>query len=65
MVKVCTQKGYRPWKQVFPKGEIWLHPPYLVIVAQLDSKLSQMDVKIAVLNGELDEEIYMDQPVGL
>jgi hypothetical protein len=24
----------------------------------------QMDVKTAVLNGELDEEIYMDQPDG-
>ena len=24
----------------------------------------QMDIKIAFLNGELDEEIYMDQPDG-
>ena len=23
-----------------------------------------MDIKIAFLNGELDEEIYMDQPIG-
>ena len=31
----------------------------------VNSKLSQMDVRIAILNGELDEEIYIDQPIGL
>ena len=36
----------------------------LAIVAQMNLELFQMDVKTAFLNGELDEEIYMDQPVG-
>ena len=36
----------------------------LSIVAQLDLELYQMDVKTAFLNGELDEEIYMSQPMG-
>ena len=36
----------------------------LAIVANLNLELYQMDVKIAFFNGELDEEIYMDQPVG-
>ena len=36
----------------------------LAIVTNLDLELYQMDVKIAFLNGELDEKIYMDQPIG-
>ena len=36
----------------------------LAIVANLNLELYQMDIKIAFLNGELDEEIYMDQPIG-
>ena len=36
----------------------------LAIVANLNLELYQMDVKTAFLNEELDEEIYMDQPIG-
>ena len=36
----------------------------LSIVAKQDLELFQMDVKTAFLNGELDEEIYIAQPVG-
>ena len=35
----------------------------LTIVAHMDLELYQMDVKTTFLNGELDEEIYMDQPL--
>ena len=36
----------------------------LVIVALRNLKVHQMDVKTAFLNGELDEEIYMEQLEG-
>ena len=36
----------------------------LAMVASLDLELHQMDVKTALINGELDEEIFMDQPIG-
>ena len=36
----------------------------LAIVAKLDVELHHMYVKIAFLNGDLSEEIYMKQPKG-
>ena len=36
----------------------------LALAAHLDLELFQMDVKTAFLNGNLEEEIYMAQPIG-
>ena len=36
----------------------------IAIVAWIDLELYKMDVKTAFLNGELEEEIYMNQPLG-
>ncbi|CAA0815779.1 cysteine-rich RLK (RECEPTOR-like protein kinase) 8 [Striga hermonthica] len=36
----------------------------LGLVASLDLELEQLDVKTAFLHGDLDEEIYMEQPKG-
>ncbi|KAL0342471.1 UNVERIFIED_CONTAM: Retrovirus-related Pol polyprotein from transposon TNT 1-94 [Sesamum calycinum] len=36
----------------------------IAVAALYDLEIHQMDVKTAFLNGELDEEIYMEQPEG-
>jgi len=36
----------------------------LAIVAYIDLELYQIDVRTAFLNRELNEEIYIDQPLG-
>jgi hypothetical protein len=36
----------------------------MALVAHYDLKLHQMDVKIAFLNGNLQENVYMAQPKG-
>ena len=36
----------------------------LSLAASYGLLVHQMDVKMAFLNGEMEEEIYMDQPVG-
>jgi hypothetical protein len=36
----------------------------LALTAIEDMEIHQMDVKIVLLNGELEEEIYMEQPKG-
>ena len=37
---------------------------FFSIVASHDLELEQLDVKIVFLHGELEEDIYMDQPEG-
>jgi Reverse transcriptase (RNA-dependent DNA polymerase) len=36
----------------------------LSLTASLDLKIEQLDVKIAFLHGDLEEELYMEQPEG-
>ena len=41
-----------------------INPIRMVIVILRNLEIHQMDVKITFLNGELDEEIYIEQPKG-
>ncbi|RVW22815.1 Retrovirus-related Pol polyprotein from transposon TNT 1-94 [Vitis vinifera] len=70
---VDLPKGYKPigCKWVFKtkrenKGNVERYKARLVmaLVAHFDLELHQMDVKIAFLNGDLSEEVYMSQPEG-
>jgi len=36
----------------------------LTLVAHLNLELFQIDIKTVFLNGNLEKEIYMDQPIG-
>ena len=37
---------------------------FLAFAAHSNFKVYQMDVKSAFMNGELDEEVYVEQPPG-
>ena len=65
MTKGYTQKEGVDYKETFSLVvRFALVRLILAIVANLNLELYQMDVKTAFLNGELDEKICMDQPVG-
>ena len=65
MVKGYTQQEDINYEETFsPIVRFTSIHLILAIVANMDLELHQMDVKMAFLNGELDEEIYIEQPIG-
>ena len=54
-------EGLRTFYPVYKKDSLRI---IMALVAHFYLELHQMDVKTAFLNGELQEEVYMDQPFG-
>ena len=64
MAKDYTQKEGIDYKETFsPVVRFTSILLLLAIVTNLNLELHQMDVKTTFLNEEVDEEIYMEQPV--
>ena len=65
MAKGYTRKEGVDYEETFsPAVRFALVRLILAIVANLNLELYQIDAKTNFLNGELDEEIYMDQPAS-
>eukprot|EP00253_Pinus_taeda_P021368 PITA_21368 len=65
VVKRFSQKEGIDFHEIFsPVVKIVSIRIVLALVSLLDLELQQLDVKTAFLHGDLDEEIYMEQPEG-
>eukprot|EP00253_Pinus_taeda_P026498 PITA_26498 len=65
VAKGFSQKAGIDFHEIFsPVVKIVSIRIVLALVALLDLELQQLDVKTAFLHGDLDEEIYMEQPEG-
>ena len=65
VAKGFTQKEGIDYKETFsPVSKKDSFRIIMALVAYLDLELHQMDVKTTFLNGDLNEDVYMDQPEG-
>eukprot|EP00253_Pinus_taeda_P009951 PITA_09951 len=65
VAKGFSQKAGIDFHEIFsPVVKIVSIRTVLALVALFDLELQQLDVKTAFLHGDLDEEIYMEQPEG-
>ena len=60
-----SQKEGIDYEETFaPVARYTLIRTIIALVANMKWKLHQMDVKIAFLNGVIEEEVYIEQPQG-
>jgi len=65
VAKGFSQKDGIDYKETFsPVSKKDSFRIIMALVAHYDLELHQMDVKTAFLNGDLEEDVYIDQPVG-
>lgn len=65
MAKGFTQKGGIDFNETFsPVSTKEYFRLIMALVAYFDLELHQIDVKTDFLNGNLNEEVYMQQPEG-
>ena len=65
VIKGCKQKGGLDYFDTYSPVTRISSIRILIVIASIHNReIHQMDVKIAFLNGDLDEEIYMEQPEG-
>ena len=65
VVKGFSQKKGIDFEEIFPPVvKMSSIRVVLGLAASLDLEVEQLDVKTAFLHGDLEEEIYMDQPEG-
>jgi len=65
VAKGYTQKeGEHFFDTYSPVAQLTTIRTLIAVAASYGLIIHQMDVKTTFLNGELDEEIYMDQPEG-
>ena len=65
MTKGYTQKEGIDYEETFSSVAMLKSIRILLVVAaSLDYEIWQMDVKTLILNGSLEEDIYMQQPEG-
>jgi hypothetical protein len=65
VAKGCSQVEGVDFSKIFaPVAKIITIMVILALAAAMGLEIHQMDVKTAFLNGELDVEIYMEQPEG-
>lgn len=65
MVKGFSQKKGVDFDEIFsPVVKMSSIRVVLSLAASLNDEVEQLDVKTAFLHGDLEEEIYMEQPEG-